>query len=190
MRRLTPLFVLAAVATAACADGATSPTESPNLARIHEAEDSHGGTPMTAVLLPNTEVPNPPGGDPNPAAGGVAFVTLNSGQEQVCFEVSFSGLSAPVSDAHIHFAPAGVRGGVVVPFAAPVADPFPRVTEGTVARCVPASRELIKAIRDNPENYYVNIHTRSTPANPLTDRPGGAIRGQLTRTQGSDVNQS
>jgi hypothetical protein len=162
----------------------------PNLARIHEAEGSHGGTPFMAVLVPQTEVPNPPGGDPNPAAGGVAFVTLNSGQEEVCFTVSFSGLSAPVSDAHIHFAPAGVRGGVVVPFAAPVAPLFPAVTSGTVARCVPADRELIKAIRKNPENYYVNIHTRSTPANPLTDRPGGAIRGQLTRTQGSDVNQA
>jgi hypothetical protein len=187
MRRTTPLLLLAFVA---CADAVTAPTDMPNLARIHEAEGSHGGTPFMAVLVPQTEVPNPPGGDPNPAAGGVAFVTLNSGQEEVCFTVSFSGLSAPVSDAHIHFAPAGVRGGVVVPFAAPVAPLFPAVTSGTVARCVPADRELIKAIRKNPENYYVNIHTRSTPANPLTDRPGGAIRGQLTRTQGSDVNQA
>ena len=186
MRRLTPLLILA---LAACADAATGPREMPNLARIHEAEDSHGGTPFMAVLTPGTEVPVPPGGDPNPAAAGVAFVTLNSGQEEICFEMSFSGLSAPVSDAHIHVGPPGVRGPVVVPFAAPVAPLLPAVTSGTVARCVPASRELIKAIRDDPGNYYVNIHTRSTPANPATDRPGGAIRGPLTRTQGSDVNQ-
>jgi len=185
MHRFTPLMVLA---LAACADGVTDPSLPPNLARIHEAEDSHGGTPMMAVLVPGTEVPDPPGGDPNENAGGVAFLTLNSGQEEICFTVTFSGLSAPVSDAHIHAAPAGVRGDVVVPFAAPVAPLFPAVTEGTVARCVPASRDLIKAIRKNPENYYVNIHTRGAPDDP-DDRPGGAIRGQLTKTQGSNVNQ-
>jgi hypothetical protein len=185
MRRLAPLLILA---LAACADTATAPGAAPNLARIHEAEDSHGGTPYTAVLVPQTEVPNPPGGDPNPDAGGVAMVTLNSGQEQVCFEITFSGLSANVSDAHIHFAPEGTRGPVVIPFAQPNNPPFPQVTEGTVAQCVFASREMIKAVRDNPQDYYVNIHTRSNPANPTTDRPGGAIRGQLSKTQGSDVN--
>ena len=183
MRRFTPLLILA---VAACADTSSAPTGTPNLARIKEAEDSHGGTPFMAVLLPNTEVPNPPGGDPNPAAGGIALLTLNSGQEEICFDITWSNLSAPVSDAHIHSAPAGVRGPVIVPFASP---PFPASTSGNVARCVFAPRELIKDIRKNPENYYVNIHTRSSPANPLTDRPGGAIRGQITKTQGSTVNQ-
>jgi hypothetical protein len=186
MRRLTPLVL---VALAACADATTGPRTPVDLARIHEAEGSHGGTPLVATLEPGTEVPNPPGGDPNPNATGFAVVTLNSGQEEVCFEVTFSNLSAPVSDAHIHFAPAGVRGGVVVPFAAPVAPLFPAVTAGTVARCVPASRELIKAIRDNPENYYVNIHTRTVPTGTPADRPGGAIRGQLAPAPGSTVNQ-
>jgi hypothetical protein len=186
MRR-SPILLI--VALAACADSTTGPRDLPNLARIHEAEGSHGGTPFTATLVPGTEVPVPPGGDPNPNAAGVAVVTLNSGQEEVCFEVTFSGLSAPVSDAHIHRGPAGVRGPVIIPFAVPVAPAFPAVTSGSVARCVPASRELIKEIRDNPEGFYVNIHTRSTPPNPATDRPGGAIRGPLSRTQGSEVNQ-
>lgn len=183
MRRVTPLLVLA---LAACADGGTAPTGSPSLARIHEAEDSHGGTPFMATLVPQTEV-TAAGGDPNPAATGIALVTLNSGQEEVCFEMTFSGLSAPVSDAHIHAAPAGVSGGVVIPFALPVAPALPAVRAGEVARCVPADRELIMAIRKNPENYYVNIHTRET-GNPNA-RPAGAIRGQLSKTQGSNVNQ-
>jgi hypothetical protein len=189
MRRLTPLLVLA---FAACSDGATTPAGAPDLARIHEAEGSHGGTPFMAVLVPETEVPNPPGGDPNPDASGVAFVTLNSGQEEVCFEVTFSGLSGLVSDAHIHEGAAGIRGPVVIPFAAPVAPPFPAAPAGTVAQCVPASRELIKEIRQNPENFYVNVHTRSVPAPGALpdDRPGGAIRGPLMRTQGSNVNEN
>jgi hypothetical protein len=37
--------------------------------------------------------------------------------------------------------------------------------------CVSAARDLIKTIRMNPSNYYVNVHT--------TDFPDGAIRGQL-----------
>lgn len=180
MRRSLPLLLLA---LAACADTVTAPTDAPSLARIHEAEGSHGGTPFMAVLVPGEE-PNPPGGDPNPAAGGVIFLTLNSGQEEICFKTTFSGLSAPASNAHIHRGPSQVAGPVVVPLATPA---FPAATSGTVAQCVFADREMIKAIRKNPENYYVNIHTSGGP--PGAARPGGAIRGQLTKTQGSNVNQ-
>lgn len=184
MRRLTPLLVLA---VAACADSPVATGFAPNLARIHEAEDSHGGTPFVAVLEPGTEVPIPPGGDPSSSATGMALVTLNSGQEEVCFEVTFSGLTGTVNDSHIHEGAAGTRGPIVIRFAQPEYPPFPVATAGTAARCVFASRELIKRIRDNPELFYVNVHTRSTPANP-GDRPGGAIRGQLTRAPGSEVN--
>jgi hypothetical protein len=178
MRRFIPLITLA---LAACADSVNGPSGTPSFARIQEAEDSHGGTPFMAVLTPGTT------GDPSSAAGGVALITLNSGQEEVCFKLTFSGLSAPVSNAHIHIGSATENGVVVVPFAQPDYPPFPATTSGTVARCVFADRELIKAIRKNPEGYYVNVHTRSTPATPA-DRPAGAIRGQLTKTQGSNVN--
>jgi hypothetical protein len=179
MRRFTPLLV---IALAACADTVNAPTGTPNLARIHEAEDSHGGTPFMAVLVPGAT------GDQSSAASGLALMTLNSGQEEVCFKVSWSNLSAPVSNAHIHRGAAGEDGPVVVPFAQPEYPPFPTTMSGTVARCVFADRELVKEIRKNPELFYVNVHTRSTPPNPVTDRPAGAIRGQLTKTQGSNVN--
>ncbi len=65
-----------------------------------------------------------------------------------------------MTGAHIHEAPAGVAGPIVVPLSPPVGD-----------GCVPASRELIKEIRKNPESFYVNVHTAG--------RPAGAIRGQL-----------
>ena len=185
MRRLVPMLM---VALAACADSPVAPGgQTADFARIKDAEDSHGGTPFMAVMTPQQEVTTA-GGDPNPAATGTTVLTLNSGQEEICFKTTFSGLSAPVSDAHIHAAPAGAGGDIVVRFAGPVYEAFPRVTSGTVARCVFAPRELIKAIRKNPENYYVNIHTRSAPPNPLLDRPAGAIRGQMFKTQGSNVN--
>lgn len=175
MRRLVPMLI---VALAACADSAVAPGgDSPDFARIKDAEDSHGGTPFMAVLTPGAEVPGP--GDPNPAAQGVVVFTLNSGQEEICFKMSFSGLTVPAGAAHIHNAPAGAAAPVLVGLGA-----VPSATEGTVARCVFAPREVIKAIRKAPENYYVNLHTfGGTGA-----RPRGAIRGQLTRTEGSDVN--
>ena len=60
-----------------------------------------------------------------PAAGGIAYITLNSGQEEICYKVTFFNLSAPVSDAHIHIGAEGVRGGVVVPLIVAPAPPFP-----------------------------------------------------------------
>lgn len=180
MRRVTPLLI---VALAACADGALAPSESASFARIHEAEDSHGGTPMMVVLTPGAEVPGP--GDPNASAHGVMVLTLNSGQEEICFKTTFSGLSAPIFNAHIHPGGATEFGPALVGL---FTDAWPRATSGTVADCVFAPREVIKAIRKNPADYYVNYHTRSIPADPLNDRLGGAIRGQLFRTQGSNVN--
>ena len=183
MRRITPLLV---IALAACADGAVTPPESPNFARIHEAEGSHGGTPMMVVLTPEAEIPGP--GDPGEDAGGVMVMTLNSGQEEICYEVAFSGLSAPVANAHIHPGTVTEAGGVLVPLAQPRAPAWPATRAGSVAQCVFAPREVIKAIRKNPENYYVNVHTSLTGENPEPGRPGGAIRGQITKTQGSNVN--
>ena len=175
MRRLVPMLM---VALAACADAPVAPGgQSADFARIKDAEGSHGGTPFMAVLTPQGEFPGP--GDPNPAAQGVTVFTLNSGQEEICFKTSFSGLSVPAGAAHIHNAPAGASAPVLVPLG-----PVPSATEATYARCVFAPRAVIKAIRENPENYYVNIHTFGGPA----ARPGGAIRGQMFKTEGSNVN--
>ncbi len=70
--------------------------------------------------------------------------------------------------AHIHAAPAGTAGAAVVPLFTDVA----LSGTGSASGCVAGvSEELIKAIRHNPENYYVNIHSTVFPA--------GAVRGQL-----------
>ena len=130
----------------------------------------HGGDPFTAVLS-------------GPGSGtGMARVTLNPGQREVCWEVTVSGLPAPVFASHIHKLPAvGVNGPIVVPFfntgfnTPSSATSFSGCTENV-------DRALIEDIQDNPAGYYVNIHTSCAgqPASCTGANPVSAVRGQLT----------
>lgn len=122
-----------------------------------------GGRPFSTSLSGAQEVPGP--GDPD--GSGAASLTLNEGQGEVCFEISVSDIILPATGAHIHEAPAGVAGGIVVFLTAPDAS-------GSASGCATGvDRDLIKAIRQNPAGYYVNVHT--------SDFPGGAVRGQLSK---------
>lgn len=112
------------------------------------------GAPRVTTLSGAEEVG---GGDLD--GSGFASIRLNVGQQSVCWEVSYQDIAAPFA-AHIHAAPAGVNGGVVVPLS-PI--------EGG---CTSADPALIQAIIDFPDQYYVNVHN--------ADFPGGAIRGQLS----------
>jgi hypothetical protein len=116
----------------------------------------HSGRPLAAQLTGAAEVPGP--GDPD--GSGVAQLRLNQGQGTICYRLTVSAI-APATAAHIHVAPVGVAGPVVVPLDPP--------TSG----CVSVDRDLIKAIRKDPGNYYVNVHTGE-----FLD---GAVRGQLGR---------
>jgi CHRD domain len=121
------------------------------------------GRPFSSALTGAAEVPGP--GDPD--ASGTAFITLNQGQGEVCFDLSWAGIDGTVTAAHIHVGTAGVAGPVVVTL-------FTGALAGTdsASGCVSGvSEELIKAIRQDPNNYYVNIHSDVFPA--------GAVRGQL-----------
>jgi hypothetical protein len=119
-----------------------------------------GGRPLATTLTGAAEIPGP--GDPD--GSGTASIRLNPGQGEVCFELTVSGM-APATAAHIHVGPAGVAGPVVVGLAPP--------TSGTSSGCVSADPALIKAIIQNPEQYYVNVHN--------ADFPAGAVRGQLSK---------
>jgi hypothetical protein len=119
-----------------------------------------GGRPLTTTLTGAVEVPVP--GDPDGA--GTARLTLNAGREQVCYELVVSGI-APATAAHVHEAPAGSAGGVVVGLEAPA--------DGSSTGCVHLDRSEILDILRDPENYYVNVHNAAFP--------GGALRGQLGR---------
>lgn len=119
-----------------------------------------GGRPFVTALTGAAERPGP--GDPD--GTGTAWITLNQGLSEVCWTLQASNITLPAAAAHIHIAPVDEPGPVVVPLSPPDAS-------GNSSGCTTASQELIKAIRQNPEAYYVNVHT--------SDFPAGAIRGQL-----------
>jgi hypothetical protein len=56
------------------------------------------GRPFSTTLTGAAEVPGP--GDPN--ASGTAFITLNQGQGEVCFDLSWAGIDGTVTAAHSH----------------------------------------------------------------------------------------
>lgn len=118
-----------------------------------------GGRPLVADLSWENEVPLATG----TSATGSAVFTLNQGQGEVCFHIVANDLSGPVLADHIHVGEAGMPGPIVVSL------------EGMLSGCVSADADIIKAIRQNPENYYVNLHTAlNTP---------GELRGQLEKPE-------
>ena len=119
-----------------------------------------GGRPISIDLTGAAEAPSP--GDPD-GSGTVAF-TFNAGQGEVCYDFTVTGVE-PLTAAHIHVAPAGSAGDVVIP------TPPTSATGGS--GCVSADRDLIVAILTDPSAYYFNVHNAPFP--------GGALRGQLTR---------
>ncbi|MBC9820662.1 CHRD domain-containing protein [Terrabacter sp. MAHUQ-38] len=116
------------------------------------------GRPLTTEMSGANEVP-----PADPDGSGTARVWVNPGLNEVCYELTVADI-APAVAAHIHVAPVGVNGPIVVPLAAP--------TTGSSSGCADVSRELAQALVMHPENYYVNVHN--------ADYPGGAIRGQLS----------
>ena len=129
------------------------------------ASAENGGRPLSTTLTGANEAPGP--GDPN--ATGEADLRLNQGQRRVCFDVSWADVDGVVSAGHIHIAPVGVPGPIVVPlFTGSFAS-----TDATSGCVQDVDRSLIKAIRKHPSAYYVNVHS--------TDFPDGAVRGQLSK---------
>jgi CHRD domain len=134
------------------------------LAVASVAAAANGGRPLSTDLTGAEEFPGPGDAD----ATGQADLRLNQGQNQVCFDLSWADVDGTVFAAHIHIGPPGVAGPIVV-----------GLFEGTFAGTDSASgcvedveAELIKAIRQDPADYYVNVH--STPG-----FEAGAVRGQL-----------
>lgn len=106
-----------------------------------------------------------PVGDPD--GSGLSTVIVHPATGRLCFAIVVNDIVLPAIGAHIHVGPAGVAGPVVVPLTPPDAT-------GTSAGCMGGvDQTLLRAIKRNPRQYYVNVHT--------TDFPAGAVRGQLHR---------
>ena len=119
-----------------------------------------------------TEVPNP--GDPD--GSGAAQVTVNPRKQRVCFAVAVINISLPAEAMHIHEGEAGAAGDIVVDLKkAPVevGDTGIGLSMGCVRN---QFKPVLKAIKTNPDQFYVNVHT--------ADFPGGAVRGQLEVASG------
>src|SRR5215211_4437732 len=110
------------------------------------------------------------GPDGQPGAGdadgsGISTVAVSPAARRVCVEIDVQGVVLPAAAAHIHQAPAGVNGPIVVPLTPPGAD---GISRGCARRLDPA---LAEALATDPAGFYVNVHT--------SDFPNGAVRGQL-----------
>jgi hypothetical protein len=115
--------------------------------------------PLLAQLTGGAEAPGPGDAD----GSGAAAVTIDSTNDEVCFDISWTGI-ASATLAHIHVGPPGTPGPVVVDFT-PHIDALAELASGCV---IDTDAD---AISTNPANYYVNVHN--------ADFPGGAVRGQL-----------
>lgn len=128
------------------------------------ATASAGGRPLSTDLSWTEEVNA--AGEPNQGEVGVtghASLTLNPGQGVVCYDIAVTAIT-PIVAGHIHRAPAGSNGPIVVPF---VTQP-----DGTFAGCATGvDRALILDIIRDPEDFYVNVHSEAVMP--------GATRGQL-----------
>ncbi len=123
--------------------------------------DGFFGRKLRTTMDGEQEVPGP--GDID--GRGEAKVKIKEHKDQLCVDMEVTYIDQATA-AHIHHAPAGSAGAVVVNLPIPDA-------EGKADGCVDVDSQLLGKIKDNPQDYYINIHN-----NPY---PNGAIRGQLSQ---------
>lgn len=124
-----------------------------------DAPAAAGGPMLMATLAGANEKPT--AGDPK--ASGMAHVTVDPGQSQVCYELTVKDLAQPTM-AHIHKGGANEAGPPAVALTPPDAN-------GQSKGCTNVEAALAKDLVANPGGYYVNVHSATYKA--------GAIRGQL-----------
>jgi hypothetical protein len=145
----------------------------------HDNDDHHGK--LVAHLTEEAEVPGP--GEPD--GSGSARIEVKPQHGEVCFQLRWEDIGAPTA-AHIHFGPPDVAGPIVVTlFMSSVSPDQPPTLPETITGVSGCTEEvtvpegapfdsttaLLRNIKGNPDQYYVNIHNLEFPA--------GAIRGQL-----------
>ena len=203
MRRVYSL--LGAVLLVSCMDAATKTTGPAEKSSTSAAGDGHDHDPagptttgqdrQLALTLLN-------GGEEVPArptrADGHTILTLSDDGQSMAFEVYVNNITN-VTQAHIHLAPKGTNGGIVVWF-------YPHVTStaalpggdgpftGLLAKGTFTAADFRGSLAGQPMsalvdailagNAYANVHTDDGVGAANTgpgDFPGGEIRGQLEK---------
>jgi hypothetical protein len=122
---------------------------------------------FVAVLTADDEVP-PCATATNASRGLAIFHVRDEATGLVEWKIIANNIPGTIVAAHIHVAPKGVAGPVVQ-----ATPPTPGEENGVIGEGSFTNPALLAAIRANPQNYYVNVH--STPPGC----PAGVIRGQL-----------
>jgi len=136
---------------------------------------SAGPLVFSAILSPANEVPAV--GNAESGGRGAVQVTIAGGTADFYYQLSGFPGGTTIVGAHIHPAPAGVNGPVIISTGVTAASPL-ALSNGTGefrVSGVPVDAAFVQAIVNNPAAYYFNVHS------PLN--PGGFARGQLTRVQ-------
>src|SRR6185436_3088969 len=129
----------------------------------------HGQT-LGAALTSGQEVP------PNSGSGfGNATVTFDATREHLIVTITVANLGSPINNFHIHEAPAGTNGPVVVDLIG-LGGQF---VNGTMTGTFAVGAAVAQRMLQNPNNFYVNVHTQQFP--------GGAVRGQLSYVSGGSI---
>jgi hypothetical protein len=186
------LVILSAFA-AGCTSNVSAPTAPmsvPVFSQPDATSSNANGANFGTPLLSGEEVP------PNPSkARGNAVFQLNAAGDSIDYQLSVANIEN-VFMAHIHMAPPGVVGDIVVwLFPSTAVSPAPpgggRI-DGVIARGTITAENLTGPLAGHPlsdlvdaiksGNAYVNVHTNDGVA-PVTntpgDIPGGEIRGQV-----------
>lgn len=133
-------------------------------ALLASAAPSHAaGVTFKADLKAGSEVP------PNQSGGtGSVSATFDPATKQLSWSGDYSGLTGPVTAAHIHGpADPGKNAGVVM-WISDKGQPFPSPFKGSATLTDAQADDLMAG------QYYINIHTAANP--------GGEIRGQLVKS--------
>jgi len=163
------LAIAACVVAAGCGSDATAPSTTPVI--------------FSTALSPANEVPAV-GGTESTGHGAVqiqfdvtrsATGTLTAATATMTFQLTGYPAGTVVQGAHIHPAPAGVNGPVIISTGLTATNTVsvPSGTGEFTFKNIPVDPALVQQIIDNPAAFYFNVHS---PTNP-----GGFSRGQLSR---------
>ena len=116
---------------------------------------------VTAPMTAAQETPTPTGDVANARGSFTATLTRTATGASMQWELTFCVLTGPATAAHVHIAPRGDPGPVVVPLCGPCTSPASGTTNITTA--------VLDAIHNG--TAYANVHTGRNRA--------GEIRGQI-----------